>query len=41
MALIEDTWAERLRMYITSIVQNQGHKLIAINNVPDHLHLFI
>ncbi|GGB05389.1 MULTISPECIES: IS200/IS605 family transposase [Mucilaginibacter] len=41
MALIEDTWAERLRMYITSIVQNQGHKLIAINNVPDHLHLLI
>jgi REP element-mobilizing transposase RayT len=28
-------------MYITSIVQNQEHKLIAINNVPDHLHLLI
>ncbi|MFC0516147.1 IS200/IS605 family transposase [Mucilaginibacter angelicae] len=41
MALIEDSWAERLRMYITSIIQNQGHKLIAINNMPDHLHLFI
>jgi len=41
LALIEDSWAERLRMYITSIVQNQGHKLIAINNVPDHLHLLI
>ncbi|WP_091222107.1 IS200/IS605 family transposase [Mucilaginibacter gossypiicola] len=41
MALIENNWAERLRMYITSIIQNQGHKLIAINNMPDHLHLFI
>jgi REP element-mobilizing transposase RayT len=41
LALIEDSWAERLRMYITSIIQNQGHKLIAINNMPDHVHLLI
>ncbi|AYL96991.1 IS200/IS605 family transposase [Mucilaginibacter celer] len=41
LALIDDSWAERLRMYISSIVQNQGHKLVAINNMPDHLHLFI
>jgi REP element-mobilizing transposase RayT len=41
LALIDESWAERLRMYITSIVQKQGHKLIAINNMPDHLHLLV
>ena len=41
LALIDESWAERLRMYITSIVQKQGHKLVAINNMPDHLHLLI
>lgn len=27
--------------YITGIVQNNGHKLIVINGMPDHLHIFI
>ena len=40
-SLIDETWGERLRRYITSIVQKQEHKVIAINNMPDHLHLFI
>ncbi len=40
-SLIDETWAERLRQYITSIVQKQEHKIIAINNMPDHLHLFV
>jgi len=40
-SLIDETWGERLRQYITSIVQKQEHKLIAINNMPDHLHLFV
>ena len=26
--------------YITGIVQGQGHKLLAINGMPDHLHIF-
>lgn len=34
-------WDERLRAYITGIVQHNGHKMIAINNMPDHLHLFV
>lgn len=29
-----------MHKYITGIVQNNGHKLIAINSMPDHLHLF-
>jgi putative transposase len=40
-SLIEATWKEQLHKYITGIVQNHGHKLIAINSMPDHLHLFI
>ncbi|WP_118950285.1 IS200/IS605 family transposase [Taibaiella helva] len=40
-ALIDATWEERLRSYITGIVQNHKHKMLAINNMPDHLHLFV
>jgi REP element-mobilizing transposase RayT len=40
-AMISRAWSERLRRYITGIVQNQGHKLIAINTMPDHVHIFI
>ncbi len=32
---------EELHKYITGIVQNQRHKLIAINSMPDHLHILI
>jgi len=40
MALIDVSWKERLHKYITGIVQNHDHKLISINSMPDHLHLF-
>jgi putative transposase len=40
-SLIHNDWDEQLRKYISVTVQNQGHKLIAINNMPDHLHLFV
>ena len=33
-------WKERLHKYITGIVQNNTHKMISINSMPDHLHLF-
>lgn len=39
MALISKDWSERLHQYITGIVQNRGHKLLAINTMPDHLHM--
>ena len=32
---------EELHKYITGIVRNKGQKLIAINSVPDHTHVFI
>jgi len=40
-ALLDPSWDERLRMYISGIVRNNEHKMIAINNMPDHLHLFV
>jgi len=40
-SLIGAAWKEQLHKYITGIVQNHGHKMIAINSMPDHLHLFI
>jgi putative transposase len=40
-ALLKAQWDERLRLYIAATVQNNGHKMLAINNMPDHLHLCI
>jgi REP element-mobilizing transposase RayT len=40
-ALLQPQWDEQLRAYITGIVRNNGHKMLAINNMPDHLHLFV
>jgi len=28
-------------MYITGIVQNHRHKLLAIGSMPDHIHIFL
>lgn len=39
-ASIDDKWAPRLRQYITAVVQDEGHKMISINNMPDHIHIF-
>jgi len=41
ISLIQSEWQEELFKYITGIVQNNGHKLIAVNGMPDHLHLFV
>jgi len=38
-ALITGDWKDRLLHYMTAIVQNHQHKMIAINSMPDHLHL--
>ena len=40
-ALIDVIWEERLYQYITGIVQNKGQKMIAINGIPNHIHIFI
>ena len=40
-SLIQSFWKDELYQYITGIVQMNKHKLIAINGMPDHLHVFI
>ena len=40
-ALIKKEWKDDLEKYITGIVQNHKHKLIAIGSMPDHIHIFI
>jgi len=40
-SLIHPEWELELYKYITGIVQNKSHKMIAINGMPDHLHMFI
>lgn len=39
-ALINQDWKEELHKYITGIVQKNQHKMLSINSMPDHLHLF-
>jgi len=39
--LIRREWKDELHKYITGIVRNEKHKLIAINSMPDHIHMFI
>jgi REP element-mobilizing transposase RayT len=39
-ALIEPIWKGRLHQYITGIVQNHNHKMLCIDSMPDHLHMF-
>jgi REP element-mobilizing transposase RayT len=40
-SLIRPEFKEDLYKYITGIVQNQGQKLIAINGMPDHIHILV
>ena len=40
-ALIKKEWKAEMEMYITGIVQNHRHKMLAIGAMPDHIHLLI
>ncbi len=40
LALIDKKWKSRLHKYMSGVFQNDGHKLLQINSMPDHLHLF-
>ena len=41
VSLIQSNWKDELFKYITGIVQNNKHKLIAINGMPNHVHVFV
>ena len=38
--LICEDWKDELYKYITGIIQNYDHKLLQINGMPDHIHIF-
>ena len=40
-ALIRKEWKEDLHKYITGIFQNNDHKMLQINSMPDHIHIFL
>ena len=40
-ALIRREWKDELERYVTGIVQNHRHKMLAIGSMPDHLHILI
>ena len=40
-SLIHQSWEEELYKYITGIIRNKEQKLLAINGMPDHIHILI
>ena len=40
-ALICKEWKERLHQYMTGIFQANKHKMLQINSMPYHVHIFI
>ena len=40
-ALIMKQWKNELEKYISGIVQNYKHKMLAIGSMPDHIHFLI
>ncbi len=41
ISLIQPSWEDELYKYITGIIKNNKHKLIAINGVQNHVHIFV
>lgn len=37
--LIDESWKDELFKYMSAIIQNNGHKLLQINGMPDHVHI--
>ncbi|MDI1324780.1 MAG: IS200/IS605 family transposase [Algoriphagus sp.] len=40
-ALIHSELKERLHQYLTGMIQNNDHKMLQINSMPDHIHMLI
>lgn len=41
VGVINSSWEDELYKYITGIITNKGQKLLAINGMPDHIHVLI
>jgi REP element-mobilizing transposase RayT len=40
-AVISSEWKESLHQYVTGIFHENKHKMLQINSMPDHVHIFI
>ena len=40
-SLIHADWEDDLYKYITGIVQQNKHKMLCINGMPDHVHMLV
>lgn len=38
-SLIRREWKDELYKYMTGIIRNNGHKVLQINGMPDHMHI--
>jgi|SRR6185312_1339343 len=38
-ALISNDWKEKLHQYVTGIFQENKHKMLRVNSMPDHIHI--
>jgi putative transposase len=38
--IILNSWKDELYKYISGIIQNNKHKLLSVNGMPDHIHIF-
>jgi putative transposase len=41
VSLITEDWQDKLYKYMTGIIGQQEHKLMAINGMPDHVHILV
>jgi REP element-mobilizing transposase RayT len=39
--LISNNFRDELYKYVSGIIKNKKHKLLAVNGMPDHIHIFI
>jgi len=40
-SLLRKEWRSQLYQYITGVIQNHNHKMLRINGMSDHIHIFI
>ena len=41
LSLIQKQWQDELYKYISGIITNNGHKLLQIGGMPDHVHILL
>ena len=41
IGIIMPEWKNRLFQYITALLDKRGHRMYAINGMPDHIHILV